>query len=250
MKTRSLVLVGVFSFIGFVVAAAPIATLWPRIAASQPALNLSGLSGTLFDGSASAVVVQGRVVARPLQWTFSPLSLLAARLGFHVTGALDGLNFNGKVARTLGSQIAVDAMQGTGSLKGLLNLTGDTFLPVDGDVAITVDTLRLVDNFPKQLVGDLRIGNVRWSLTKEPQLLGDFTISISTEADVIIARVAPTAGPLDVGGEIRVMADRNYEVDLKVKAKPDATPAIQNLVRTLGEADTEGYFRIKTRAQF
>lgn len=250
MKTRSLVLIGLLSFVGFVVVSAPVATIWPRIAARQPTLNLSGLSGTLFDGSASAVSVQGRMVARPLHWTFSPLSLLAARLGFHVDGALDGLRFDGKVARTLGGEIAVDAMQGTGSLKGLLNLTGDTFLPVDGDVVISIDSLRLANNFPKQLAGELRIGNVRWSLTKEPQLLGDFAIAIATEADVIVARVSPTAGPLDVGGEIRVMADRNYEVDLKVKAKPEATPAIQNLVRTLGEADTEGYFRIKTRASF
>lgn len=250
MKTRTLVLVGLFSFVGFVVASAPIATLWPRVASLAPALNLSGLSGTVFDGTASAVSVQGRAVARPLHWTFSPLSLLAAKLGFHVDGALDGLRFDGDVARSFGGTIAVDAMQATGSLKGLLTLTGDTFLPVDGDVVMQIDTLRLVDRFPKTLSGELRIGNVRWSLTREPQQLGDFTVAIATEADVIVARVAPTSGPLDVGGEIRVMADRNYEVDLKVKAKPEATPAIQNLVRTLGEADTEGYFRIKTRAAF
>lgn len=250
MKTRSLLLIGLFSFIVFVLVSAPVAVVWPRLAASQPALELAGLSGTVFDGTASAVSLQGRPLARPLHWRFRPLSLLTAKLGFHVDGALDGLNFDGRVAKSLGGDIAVDGMQASGGLKSLLNLSGDTFLPVDGEVAIDLDTLRLAGNFPKRLNGEIRIGNVRWTLTKEAQALGDFTILLSTEAEVIVARVMPTAGPLDVGGEIRVMADRSYEVDLKVKAKPDATQGIQNLVRTLGEADTEGYFRIKTRAQF
>ncbi len=248
MKTRTLLLIGVISFICFAVVSAPIATIWPRIASSQPALNLSGLSGTVFEGSASAVGVQGRTVARPLSWTFSPWSLLFAQLGFRVAGALEGLVFEGRVAKTFGGAVAIDAMQGAGSLKGLLNLTGDSFLPVDGHVAVTIDSLRMVGNFPKSLTGEIQVKSLRWSLAREPTLLGDLAIAISTEADVIVARVSPVSGPLDVGGEIRVLADRSYEVDLKVKAQPGAPEAVQNLVRTLGESDTEGYFRIKTRA--
>lgn len=250
MKTRTLVLVGLISFVGFVAVSAPIAVIWPRLASSQPALNLSGLSGTVFSGSASAVGIQGRPVARPLRWTFIPWSLLAAQVGFHVAGALDGLSFEGRVARTLGGDVAVDAMRGSGSLKGLLNLTGDSFLPIEGNVAVTIDSLRVVDKFPKKLAGNVQVSGLRWSLAKEPTQLGDLALAISTEADVIVARVSPVSGPLDVGGEIRVLADRSYEVDLKVKAKPDAPVNVQNLVRTLGESDTEGYFRIKTRAQF
>jgi len=250
MKTRTLVLIGLFSFVGFLLVSAPIATVWPRLATSQPSLNLSGLSGTVFEGSASAVGVQGRTLARPLSWTFSPWSLLAAQLGFQVAGTLEGLAFEGRVARTLGGEIVVDAMQGEGSLKGLLNLTGDSFLPIDGNVALTIDALRVAGNFPKKLVGNVQVSGLRWSLAKEPTLLGDLALAITTEADVIVARVSPVSGPLDVGGEIRVLADRSYEVDLKVKAKPDASVNVQNLVRTLGESDTEGYFRIKTRSQF
>ncbi|MGQ3057847.1 MAG: type II secretion system protein N [Nevskia sp.] len=250
MKTRNLLLIGVLSFVGFVVAGAPVAAVWPHLAARLPSLDLAGLSGTVLAGSASAVSVNGKAVARPLHWSFSPLALLAARLGFNVQGELEGLQFDGRVARTLGGDLVVDALHGSGSLKGLLNLTGDVFLPVDGSVALSLDSLRLVGNFPKQVTGDLQLSNLRSTLTRDGQPMGDFTISIRTEADVIVARVEPTAGPLDVGGEIRVMADRSYEVDLKVKAKPEATPAIQNLVRTLGQADTEGYFRIKTRSRF
>lgn len=249
MKTRTLVLAGLLSFVGFVLVSAPIATLWPRVADRLPALNLSGLSGSVFDGEAAAASVGGRVIGRPLQWSFSPWSLVSARLGYRVAGTLDGLVYEGRVAKSLSGATVVEALQASGSLRGLLALTGDVGLPVDGDVTVDVDTLKLVDGFPQRATATINLGGLRMRFGPQPQSLGDFALDVKTEADVIVARVSPTAGPLDVGGELRLMADRSYEVDLKVKAKPDAPPEVQNLVRTLGQADTDGYFRIKQRAQ-
>lgn len=249
MKTRTLILVGIGSFLAFLIASAPVAAIYPRLAPADSPLQLSGLSGSIFSGSASAVSYQGRNIARPLNWRFSPLALIAARLGFDVDGSVDGLLFDGTVARTLGGNILVSSLAASGSLKGLLALSGDAQLPLDGDVGIKLDRLTLVQQFPKQASGDISIAGLRWSLGRNPLVLGDFALAVSTDAGVIVAKIAPTAGSLDVGGEVRVNADRSYEVDLKVKARPDAEPAVQNLVRTLGQPDTEGYFRIKTRAQ-
>ena len=108
---------------------------------------------------------------------------------------------------------------------------------------------QLVKRLVREAGGAISIGRLRWALGRNPLVLGDFAITVSTEAGVIVARVAPTAGPLDVGGELRLNADRSFEVDLKIKAKPEAEPPVQNLVRTLGQPDTEGYFHIKTREQ-
>lgn len=248
MKTRSLILIGLASFTGFLIASAPAAAVWPRVAPVLPSVQLSGLSGSVLDGSASAVTVGGRIVARPLAWQFSPLSLLAARLGFDVDGTLDGLRYTGQVAQTLAGSTRVSGMQAEGSLRGLLALTGDIGLPLDGDASFAIETLELVDGFPKRMTGSVRVAGVRLSLGPQPQVLGDLNLDVKTEADVIVARVTPVSGPLDVGGELRLFADRNYEVDLKVKAKPDAPAPVANLLRTLGQPDTDGYFRIKQRA--
>lgn len=249
MKTRTLLLAGLLSFAGFVIVGAPVATLWPRVADKLPALALSGLSGSVFEGEAAAVSVGGRIVGRPLHWSFSPWSLVSAKLGYRIAGTLDGLTYEGRVAKSLSGATIIDAMQASGSLRGLLALSGDGGLPLDGDVTADVDTLTLVDQFPKRATATVSVGRLRMAFGPQPQSLGDFVLDVKTEADVIVARVSPTAGPLDVGGELRLMADRSYEVDLKVKARPEAPAEVQNLVRTLGQPDTDGYFRIKQRAQ-
>jgi len=249
MKTRNLILIGVGGFFAFLIAGAPIASVYPRLAPASSQLQLSGLSGSLFAGSASQVSYQGRNLARPLHWSFNPLALIAARLGFHVDGSLDGLLFDGQVARTLGGDLIVSGLDASGSLKSLMALSSALQLPIDGDIGVKLDKLTVADRFPRQASATVTVAGLRWSLGRKPLVLGDFAVAVSTEAGVIIAAVSPTAGALDVGGEIRLNADRSYEVDLKVKARPEAEPALQNLVRTLGQPDTEGYFRIKTREQ-
>ncbi|WP_295684396.1 type II secretion system protein N [uncultured Nevskia sp.] len=249
MKTRSLLWVGIGSFIAFLIATAPIASIYPRIAPPGSPLQLTGLSGSVFSGSAGSLSYQGRSLAKPLNWTFSPLALIAARLGFHINGSVDGLLFDGHVSRTLGGNIVVSSLAASGGLKGLLALSGDAQLPIDGDVGVKLEELILVEKFPKQASADIDIVRLRWTLGRNPLVLGDFKMVVTTEAGVIVAKVSPTGGPLDVGGELRLNTDRSYEIDLKVKAKPEAEPAVQNLVRTLGQPDTQGYYRIKSRAQ-
>lgn len=249
MKTRTLVLTGVGCFLLFAIIGAPIGPLHARFANPADPMQPVGLTGTLFNGAASAVTVNGRPVVRQLTWSLKPFALLMARLGVHITGDADGLSFEGNVAKLIGGSVAVDSMRAAGPIKSLLTLTGDALVPIDGSVGLTLDSLKLVDNFPKSVSGELQIGSLKWALGPNPVALGDLKAAITTEAGVIIARVSPVSGPLDVGGELRVLADKAYEVDLKVKAQPNADITVQNLVRSLGEADPEGYFRIKTRGQ-
>lgn len=248
MKTRTLLLTGIGSFLAFLIASAPVAAVYPRLAPEGSPLQLAGLSGSLFSGSAGSVSYLGRSVAQPLNWSFNPLALVAARLGVHVDGSTHGLLFDGDVARSLGGDLIVSDLAASGSLKGLMALGGAMQLPIDGEIGVKLDKLLIEARFPKQASAEITLARLRWSLG-QPLILGDFAITVTTEAGVLIASVAPTAGPLEVNGDIRVNADRSYDVDLKVKARPEAEAPVRNLVATLGQPDTQGYFRIKTRAQ-
>ena len=50
MKTRSLLWVGVGSFLAFLIATAPIASIYPRIAHPDSPVQLTGLYGSVFSG--------------------------------------------------------------------------------------------------------------------------------------------------------------------------------------------------------
>ncbi len=135
-----------------------------------------------------------------------------------------------------------------GAMKALLGLAGMGYLPIDGQAGLTVDSLKLRKGFPTSAEGRLQIDRLAWSLSKEPLVLGDFQGLITTEGDRILTRVSPLSGPLDVSGEVRLLTvDRAYEVDLQIKPKADAPAMVQNLVRSLGQPDPQGYWHVRSK---
>jgi hypothetical protein len=248
MNTRRLMLIGVAAFIVFAVLSAPVATLYAWFGPKAGKTQAIGLDGSLHDGRVAGILVNGRPTLSDLHWHFKPLQLLLARAAFHVEGGGDALTLDSGVALLPGGGINLSDARVAGSVKSLLGLAGQSYLPIDGHAGLTLDQLKLRKGFPTLAEGRLQIDQLQWTLAKDPLNLGDFEALVSTEADRIIAKVQPLAGPLDVGGEVRLLlTDHAYEVDLQIKPKPTAEPLVQNLVRSLGQPDPQGYWHVKTR---
>lgn len=245
MKTRSLLLIGVAVFVLSLISTAPVALLYAKLVRGTPAVQPAGLAGTLFRGSASSLLLNGRPMLSNLHWQFHPLGLLLARASFGVESSGD-VALAGTVAqRLLGGQSLSD-LRGTGPLKALLAASGQVGLPVDGQFGLKLDSAQIRSGFLSSADGDLSLNGLRWTLAKDPILLGDFVAHISTANKQITATLESLAGPIEAGGEVRLLADRTYEVDLQVKAKPTADAFVQNLIRSLGQSDTQGFFHIRS----
>lgn len=249
MKRRNLILLGVAVFIVSLLLTAPVAVLYLRLVKTPGAVQALGLEGTLAQGRAAGVLINGQPRLHDVHWRLRPLSLLLARAAFHVDGSGDGITFDGKLARLIGGGINVDDLRIAGALKGLLALSNDAGLPLAGQAGLTLGTLKIRGGYPTLASGKLELNGLQWTLAKDPLLLGDFVADIVTEKDVLIARLQPANGPIDAGGEIRLLADHSYEIDLQVKAKPTAEPLVQNLVRSLGQPDTQGFYHLRGRGQ-
>ncbi len=249
MKTKHLLWIGAAVFVISLLFTAPVALLHAKLAPNAGGMQPVGLDGTLSDGSAASLLINGRPTVRNLHWRLRPLSLLLARAGFYVDGSGD-LSFEGKAARLIGGGLNLDDLRAAGKLKSLLALIGNLPLPLDGQFGLVLDSARVRGGFPRSAAGELKLNNVQWTLSKDPLLLGDILAKIATEKNVIVARLEPVSGPLDLGGEIRLLADHSYEVDLQLKAKPTAEPLVQNLVRSLGQPDTQGFYHVRSRGQF
>jgi hypothetical protein len=248
MKTRTLVMIGLLAFLIFTVLSAPVGTLYGWFGPKTGSVQPLGLDGSLAEGRVAGVLVNGKPTLSDLHWRFKPLQLLLARAGFHVDGGGETLTLDVGIALLPGSGFNLSDTRVAGNVKALLGLAGQAFLPIDGQAGLTLDRFKLRKGFPTLAEGRLQLDHLAWTLSKDPLILGDFEALISTDNDRIIAKVQPLAGPLDVGGEIRLLtADRAYEVDLQVKPKPNAEPLVQNLVRSLGQPDTQGFWHVRSR---
>ncbi|GAC1624874.1 MAG: hypothetical protein NVS9B10_11290 [Nevskia sp.] len=247
IRTRNLVILGAAVFLVSLLLNAPVALLHAKLAppGNGGGLQPSGLDGTLAEGRASSLLMNGRPLLGKLHWRFKPWSLLLARLAFQIDSSGD-LTMDGTATRPVTGGLDIDGLRAAGPLKDLLSLTGDVGVPVAGQFGLRLDSARIRSGFVNRVDGEVTINGLKWTLAKDPVLLGDFLLRIATEKDVITGRLEPLSGPLDVGGEIRVKTDRSYEIDLTVKATPNAEPLVQNLVRSLGQPDAQGNFHIRS----
>jgi len=251
MKSRYLLLAAVFAFAVSAVIYAPAATLYAWLVPEDPApvVTASGLTGNLLRGKASAVRIQQQPLVSDLTWKLKPWNLLKGRLSYTLQTSDPQLLLAGDAAAGLGSRFQINDFRLNGGVRKLLAAAGQPFVPVDGQLALNLNSLRLAGGWPTDGDGDLQVLGLAWTLARDPVPLGDFAATFSREQDDLVALVSTISGPLDVNGDGRLKPDQSYEVHLQLRPKPDAPPMLMNLMRSLGPADPQGYFHIRQQGQ-
>lgn len=247
MKRRTLILLGLGAFLAGLLLGAPAATVygWLQPSTPQPsAVQLVGLQGTLSSGRLSSLQLGGRRVLSDLGWDLRPLALLLGRLSFQVKGGGETLVEGGVSASVFGTLRLRDFVA-TGPVQPLLAAAGKGYLPVAGQMRLDLQELNLKNGLPDGVSGNLQLQGLAWTLAREPLQLGDYRADLTTEDGVQRVSIAALSGPLELSGEGRYAADHSYELELKLKPKPEASPMLRNLVAGAGTPDLQGYYRIR-----
>ena len=256
MKLRNLLLIGLAVLLWSLLVHAPAASVYAWLVPAGTPVQLSGVEGDLDQGKVQALALNGRPLLQNLRWSFQPWWLPLLRLSFHVEGGSPDLGFSGRAARVIGG-FNLAGIEAQGGLKPLLGLAGVPFVPLDGRVRLDLSSLKLRGNFPSDADGTLEAHGLAWALGQNPMPLGDFKATLSTVGpqagtagpNSIRAVIASVAGPLDASGEVHLQADRGYDYDLQLKAKDGADPNLRNMLQSLGQPDTNGYYHLRNRGQ-
>lgn len=249
MKWRWYVLIAAASFLANLILRAPVATLHAWFAPQEPppTLELFGLQGSLLEGRLAGLSDSGRLRVSDVHWRLKPGWLLLARTRFQLDGGGELATLAGALTLVPGGRVQLNDFRVNGNIKSLLATGGYPFLPVDGTGAVEIDRLKLKDGVPTQAQAHAEVRGLAWTLARDPMTLGDFQADVQTRDGTITAAIGTIAGPLSVSGEARLQPDKTYELHLQLKAKPEADPNLQNLIRSIGQPDTQGYYHIRRK---
>lgn len=253
MKRRHLILLGLLVFLCTALLRAPAATVYawlaPRFAAAP--LRFEGLSGTLAQGRAAQLSVQGRPAVSGLGWTFQPLRLLLGRASFKLAsgGGTDAALLDGTAYLVPSGTLTLADFRLAAPLRTLFAAAGQPFVPVEGQAGSEIERIKLRANWPVSAQGTVTVRGLAWKLGREPVPLGDYEARFEDETAGIKATIRSLGGALEVAGEGRVGQDRSYELHLRMKPRPNAPPLVPNLVRSLGQPDNQGWYHLRRSGQ-
>lgn len=212
-----------------------------------PAFSAAGLSaveyrGTVWRGEARQVAA-GTLRLPELSWRLRPASLLAGRLAADIDAGLPGGFFRGRVAAGLGGQLRVQDAEGAAPLAVLAPGAGN--LAPDGQVAVEISELRWKDDWPRAIVGQVRLGDVAMGLPGQPAVgQGNFVARFDSPdvapGELVTGQLEDAGGPVEVRGTVSLAPPRNYEVAGVARARAGTPPELARALELAGPRTPDG----------
>ncbi len=240
---KRLIILGLLVFFAVLVVTFPARVAYNWFAPAE--LRLSGISGSIWNGSAAEVKAGGAYI-RNVTWRFSPPTLLTGRLGFKTTSNPASGTMQVVVAVSPGGEVLLSDLSGNlplDLLHPLLQQSG-----IRGDLALDFASIILSNGIPVAADGSATVSDF-FVRDLSSSRIGDFRAEFRTIDDAVVGSVEDIAGVLDVAGTIQLNRDRSYVFSGLVAPTPITPPSIVNQLRFLGSPNDRGQHEFRFEGQ-
>ncbi|NNF52771.1 MAG: type II secretion system protein N [Gammaproteobacteria bacterium] len=228
--------IGGFAFALFLLASLPASVLFDRMEPNQ--VYASGLSGTVWRGSAAGIDVGGLQLGGST-WRFKFLNLLRAEAAIDFTTEIGGET----IAGSAGSR-------GPGHLR-LVDVTGRipvaelaAFLPTgffSGTAEFDLAEVVIDDSTPVAINGQLLILNLTALTTRPPTTFGDFQVTFTDQQQVpLIGALSDLRGFIELNGQVELGEDRSYTLEATLSPRQGAPAQISSMLNFVGPDQGQG----------
>ena len=250
-KTILLTLLGLLAFAGFFVAGMPATVVW-QVAENHNLvphnIEVSGVEGTLWEGSARQIVVHGLELPKT-SWALSGDSLFEQKLLVDVeTGHARSDLFAKGLLGWDGEQLTISDARARASREQLQEWVQ---LPVpvvvDGRLSVSIPSMTVADGHCVALDGD---GMLRQAEVQSPfgdVDLGQVTFDLDCKSNRL--NIVASQSSAELKASAKVVVDRNgrYTVSGHLLPQDELAEPFRNSLKFLGRANAKGEYPLKTR---
>ncbi len=216
-------------------------------------LRLDHISGSLWRGQAQQALIGGNHWQQ-LHWQYQPSKLLTGQLGLFIRAKKQQLSIAAELRQGLtdlgpDQTLTVNDLQLTSRLaeQPLASLIP---LAANGQLSIHLDELVIKPSKQPLIVdrinGQVDITGLQLTLTNRPQLIGDISLTISTDANgrINCQWHDSGTGPLAVSGTMLIGKNGKYTLNSELKVRDMSQSGLLQTVRLLGTPGPDGRIRI------
>ena len=243
VSRKLLLFVGLLTFVAAFVMMFPARVAYDWFA--PPAVQLSGLEGTIWSGSAAEVSASG-LYLRDLKWRLRPLRLVTGKVAASFEASPSSGFLEADIAAGLGGVITLSNVNGSLPLRDFATIARVPGLA--GSASVQFERLRLRDGLPIAADGSLAIADLVAPMV-DPSSIGGYRAEFFTDDNAVVASVEDVNGVFDLAGSLTVSADRNYQFLGKVAATDNTSEKLRRQLRFLGTPNDRGQHDIRLEGQ-
>jgi general secretion pathway protein N len=232
-----LIALGVGAFVIFALVTLPASIVLSRLSSTD--VSTSGVSGSIWNGKAQVLQVRGMNVGS-VAWNLHVLPLFTLHLNADVkVTRVDGF---AQTALSVGPGGKVTLKGLTASLP-LIAVNNPQLAGWTGQLNAKFARLTLEKGWPTEVDGSLDAVDVTGP-PRKPANVGSYRVVFdpaASTAEMLQGAISDGGnGPLQINGTVRLKADRSYEIDALVAAKPNTPQNLARALEFLGPPDPQG----------
>jgi len=204
-------------------------------------VNLGGVSGTIWQGSASRCLLrlpQGHVSLGSVSWTLEPTSLLLMRPRLTVRSEWGSQTVAGQIALRGMQSVDVSDLEASFDA-GLLR----RFAPVavEGSFSVQVAQFAVRDGLPNEGEGRVLWQGAAWQSPQGPVPLGSYALDFSQAVgEPVVGEVITLAGPLSAEGQA-MLEQRSYSINVLISSEEALAGPISNALSLMAAPEGDAY---------
>ncbi len=250
MRRYRLLLFGIAAYLLFLLILFPATTAWSLFVSEKLPLQLGGISGSVWEGSATQATWRGRPLGA-LHWDLQFLPLLLGKLGADFSLQFQNGYMQGEVEVPMSfGSLSLAELKGQLPVVKAMSFAPPLPVTLAGTVSLDIPKLEL-----DQATSALNVsGRINWHgaevLSPKAFKMGNLQADIATdEKGGVAAQLKDLGGPLQLDAQLRFMSDRNYKLSGTVAAAGDAEPSLQQALNWLGKTDRDGRYHLDLDGQ-
>jgi len=216
-------------------------TVLPSVGAiPTPDLNIQGLSGTIWNGSAAEVRYQEQLVGR-LEWGINILPLITGGVGASWRLDRDDGELVGDVEIDGTGLLHLNKVKGELSPAALLPLLPFAPFTVDGRLVVNMQEMALQNGNPKLAVGVVEWQQAQLTITESLDV-GNVQVAFETnqESGEIMATISNQQGVLEIQSILKIKRDGIYRLNGTLRARSGSDQNLLNMLAMIGRPDRKG----------
>lgn len=240
MKLWQGALTGVAAYVFFLLITAPAAKLLPLLQPRLEGIQLAGLDGSLWSGSA-ALVSAPPLQLQDLQWRFRPLALLLGRAEVALQASWQAQPAAAVAGKPLFGDPYLADVSAVIPAPEVLRLAGVRQVTADGNLALELERVQWRADAAVPAV----TGVASWSPARVGApvevVLGSARLDTVAEQGVSRGSLKASGGSLLVDAQVELKPDGVYRLDAQIQQNGDVADAVTQFLSTFAEYNNGSY---------
>ena len=243
MKTKHYILTGVSVYLCSLIYLAPAKTIIDLVIADNANLSLSGVEGSLWNGSAENARFNKHQIDK-LSWSFSAWRLLTAKLSYDVNGFYKDNSFVGTIGYSPTNTFSLNDFSTTIDAYTVGQLAGLPVGELGGTIEIDINKATWSQNTIPYIQGKTTWDQASITVVDKADL-GEVVIEIDEDdTSPITAKINNTPGDLTIDGNAIVSEQGDYQLDISLKPASKANQNLRNSLKMIAKPLPDGSYKI------